>query len=235
MKRRGLVAGIGVSICLAGCIDGGPADGDEGNADDGTPANGGDTVTEDPRIDTPPYRIERPDPGADGEYDEEYLGENMPTEPSLGVERLPITAGGIREDSLRELIGSGEDAYRVRLVASEAGIDEVFDTDSMDDDAEDRLRGVDFDEAVVVAVESGFGSGSVAHRWGRAEGEGPVLGLHGYYTDPVIQTDDVTSRLSVLEVGRPEEGPDYARVRLTVGPDRRVSVNSTEGVVTMER
>ena len=237
MKRRGLVAGIGASICLAGCIDGDPIEGGEGNAGDETPENGDgdDTVTEDPRVDTPPYPIERPDPGGEDGYDEGYLGENMPTEPSLGVERLPIAAGGIRDGSLRELIGSGEDAYRLRLVEAESEVEEVFDTDAMDDDAADRLRGVGFDEAVVVVVESGFGSGSVRHRWGRAEDGGSTLDLHGYYTDPVVQTDDVTSRLSVLEVGRPEEGPDYARMRLTVAPDRRVNVNSTEGVVTVER
>ena len=104
----------------------------------------------------------------------------------------------------------------------------------MDDDTADRLHAVEFDDAVVVAVESGLGSGSVDHRWARGEPDSSVIDLHGYYTAPYFQTDDITSRLSVLELERPFEDIDYARVTLTVAEDRRVRFNSTEGLVLLE-
>jgi len=159
----------------------------------------------------------------------------MPTEPSLRFERFSIAAGAIRDSSLREAIGSGDDSYAVELVADEADIEDVLDTESIDDDEAERLRAVDFDESAVVVVESGFGSGSIRHRWGRAEGDGATLRLHGYYRKPFIQTDDITTRASVLEVERPADGLDHARVSLTVAEDRRVHFNSTEGAVTVDR
>ncbi len=251
MNRRTLLsgAGIGLSIGLCGCLEGGPVgdeNGENGNetADNGDDGDDGDdggteTISEDPRADSPPYPIEPPeppeDPGDDEAWNEAYLGENMPSEPTLRFERLSVPAGARRDSALREALGSGDDGYAAELVTEEAGIDDAFDTEAMDDDEEARLRAVDFDEAAVVVVESGFGSGSVRHRWGRAEEEGAVLRLHGYYTDPFIQTDDITTRGSVLELERPAEGLEYARVSLTVAEDRRVHFNSTEGVVTLER
>lgn len=259
MNRRTLLAGAGagLSIGLCGCLEegqigdgGNGADNDETDGGDGEADNNGtdggadsddetETITEDPRIDSPPYPIDPPetpeDPGDEEAWNEEYLGENMPTEPSLRIDQFSIPAGAIRDSSLREALGSGEDGYVAELVTEEADIEDVFDTESIDDGEEERLRAVDFDEAAVVAVESGFGSGSVQHRWGRAEGDGATLRLHGYYTEPFIRTDDITTRASVLEVERPASGLDYARVSLTVGEDRRVHFNSTEGVVTVDR
>lgn len=248
MNRRTLLVagGVGVAAALGGCLDestvddGTGADDGENGSDDGEAGDDDgtdDPITEDPRVDEPPYGIDRPEPpdgpGDDGAWPEEYLGENMPTEPSLRVEPLSISRGVLR-DHLRDHADPSEDAYRVRLLTSQADIDDIFDTDAPDDDAADRLRSVDFDERVVAVVESGFGSGSVSHRWARAEVDDGVLGLHGYYTDPYVRTGDVTSRLSVLELERSSDGPEYVRVSLTVAEDRRVQFNCTEGVVNLE-
>ena len=236
MNRRALLVagGLGVATALVGCLD------EPGADDGGTGADGGDgaddRIVEEPRIDDPPYDIdtpEQPEPPDDAEWNDDYLGENMPTEPSLRVERLSVARGGIR-DPIWDHADPDGDGYAARLLTDESDIDAVFDTEAMGDDAVDRLRAVEFDDAVVVAVESGFGSGSVGHRWARAEADGSVIDLHGYYTTPYIQTDDITSRLSVLEIERPPEGPEYARVNLTVAEDRRVRFNSTEGVVITE-
>lgn len=257
MNRRTLLAGTGAAFlaAVAGCLDGGAPGGGGGNGtggngtetDDGDPGTGTDDpgtgddavdpIPEDPRTDAPPYVIEPPEPPdtpGDGDaWNDDYFGENMPTEPSLRVEAISVPRGRLR-DPLRDHADPGEDGYRARLLTSESDVEDNFNTDAMDDDAVDRLRSVEFEDAVVVAVESGFGSGSVSHRWARAEADGSVLGLHGYYTDPYIQTDDITSWLSVLEIERPPDGIEYARVSLTVAEDRRVHLNSTEGVVTPE-
>ena len=232
------------------------ADGDDGteSTDDGTDSGDGDddeseteeTVEEDPRVTEPTHDIERPDPPEDpkdpddpfdpedNDWNEEYLGDRMPTEPSLEFEPLSTAGVTIRETVLgvdEELSG---EVYRVRLVGDEDEYESVFDDVDADDETRDRLRAVDFDESVLVLVESGFGSGSVDHRWARIENDDGIAQLHGYYTDPYVRTADLTSRSSVLEVERPSDGLEFARVSLTVDEDRRVHFNSTEGTVSFE-
>ncbi|WP_311173574.1 hypothetical protein [Halobellus ordinarius] len=92
---------------------------------------------------------------------------------------------------------------------------------------------MDFEESVLAAVEIGYGSGSVEHRWARVESTEKGLALVGYYTDPYVQTDDLTTRVSLVEVFRPATEVEIAHIHLTVREEQRIHFNSTEGLVTI--
>ncbi|QCC47453.1 hypothetical protein [Halobellus limi] len=194
-----------------------------------------EVLAADPRVDAPPHAIERPetpeDPGDGDGWNEEYLGDAMATTPSLDFTTLAHR--GVARPPLRHR-GWEENLYWVTLVADGATRDTLLDLDALDEPARQRLREVDFDDSIVVAVETGYGSGSVEHRWTRVEETQRGVRLHGYYTDPWIQTDDLTTRGSVVEVDRPAGELALARVSLTVSEDRRIHFNSTEGLVTVE-
>lgn len=254
-RRRFLVsAGTGLTVLGAGCLSDGDLGGTDGPDDDGERADDEDEQTDDedddtdddtdewadeepipeePRIDEPPYPIDRPEPPDDhddSDWNEDYLGEELPTEPSLSFE--PVSVGRGLVDGPR-LDAFDREQYWVELVETETQRDERFDLDGADEETRQRLEAVDFEESVLVVVETGFGSGSVSHRWGRVEDAADGLHLHGYYTDPYIQTDDITTWLSVLEVERPQGSLDLARCTVTVTENRRVHFNSTEGVVSV--
>ncbi|NUB92031.1 hypothetical protein HT576_13500 [Haloterrigena sp. SYSU A121-1] len=250
MDRRRFLAASGpsVAVAVAGCLRGGrlsDGSGDENGADDGsgpgTEADGdGTSVEEDRRVTKPPQKIEPPeppdDPEAFDEWNDGYLGEHMATEPSLAFDPLSVRIGWVRDTGLGlgTMERRADEAYEARVVADEDDYEETFYGDRMDGPLRSRLDGVDFDESVLVIVESGFGSSSVDHRWARVEADGAVVHLHGYYTAPYERNSDIDSRFSVLEIERPSEGFDLARVSLTVDADRRVRFNSTEGVVALE-
>jgi hypothetical protein len=245
------MTGFSLVSTLAGCVDSGTEPGDDrsdpddsdgvgdgsngrddvGESDDGN----GSVVEEDPRVDEPPQEIDEPEVPAEAEYDEasekwseDYLGEGIDSEPSLvfeGLGRLPI------EDPLDEL--DGGDQYRVLLVEDREELEAAVDQEAMDESPHEEVEAVDFGTSIVILVDSGYGSGSVRHRWVRAEEIDEGVHLHGYYTEPYERTADLTSRGSSLLIDRPES-PDLARVSLTVSEDRRVHFNSTEGVVTVE-
>ena len=195
-------------------------------------------VEEDPRVDEPPHEIEEPDipddEDADWEEREEawnegYLGENIETDPSLDFEALgPVS---LRSPVLRE---SDVDEFRVDVIEDESERDQTFALELLDEDDREAFEAVDFNEQVLVLVETGWGSGSVVHQWARIEDIDDGLHLHGYYTSPFEQTDDLTTRRSALLVDRPDGEIDLARVSLTTSEDRRVHFNSTEGIVTVE-
>lgn len=246
MIRRRLLAGTGTTLAAAigGCLDEqDPAGNDEDeqqssangeDSGDGDEEDSSDTgvetvdepIPEDPRESEPPYEI--PEQNPNDERDEEYLGAELSTEPSLEFETLSITtvSGGMEMDH-------GDDEYRVSLVTDEADYDEAFGDE--DDPAPSWIQQYDFDESVLVIVEGFVASTSYTHRWARVEAEGDgVIHLYGYERKPSPSTDDVGTYTSVLEVDRPTE-LRYARVSLTVGDDRRIHFNSTEGAVSTDR
>ncbi|MES3517376.1 MAG: hypothetical protein PPP58_06915 [Natronomonas sp.] len=219
MKRRHAIAAFGtVVVGLAGCFE----------AD--APEDDPDPVTEEPRIDEPPYAITEPDPPGDpdGDYDELYLGRAMPTDPSRSFRRL--SDARLRSDARRLTDLDAAEEFHVRAVTDDETRAATFDTD--DAASREAVESVDLDESTLVVVESGYGSGSIRHRFRRAEATDDGIHLHGFYTQPFVQTDDYTSRDSTIAVD--VSPPGLVRVSLTVAPDRRVHFNSTEGVVTVE-
>lgn len=130
------------------------------------------------------------------------------------------------------------EAYAVRVLTSAADVREVFDTggssetESGGSEGETPLDATDFEQYVLLVIESGFGSGSVTHHWQRVEATDRGLRLHGCHRIPYERTTDLSSRHSVVRVERPT-GFEVARVSLTVSKGRRVHFNSTEGVVSI--
>lgn len=224
------IEGLEVDLSLA--IEEG-IDGPSGTDDDG--GENREVALEEPRVDEPPYEIEEPEPpddlAEDGDWNEDYLGDEMPAEPTLEFEELD----GVRLETFALSIEDDDgDQYALDLIESREGLEERFDLDGMESGDRERVEAVDFDEQVVVVFESGFGSGSVHHSWKRVEEREEGIHLYGYYTQPYEQTDDYGSRLSVLGVERPDEGVELTWASLTVSPDRRVHVDSTEGVVAVD-
>lgn len=228
MKRRKYIATVAVALAapVAGCLDE-SSDDSTGNGDrNGT---GAGTIQEDPRTDEPPYEIQRPDdegvPNGE-EYNELYLCEQMPAEPTAQFEQLDVNL----DDHSLDLDGP-DPSYLVRLLATVEQLESVVAVEDSRD--RDRLESIDFDSQVVVLVESGFGSGSVNHHWKRVENDDGVVHLYGCYTQPIPRTDDYTWRHSALVVDRPDE-VEFARASLTVSEDERVHFNSTEGIVSTD-
>ena len=252
MIRRTLLTGVGfgLAIVLAGCLDGGSPSGRSDDGDDttdgtGTDAgddsdNGDDTdarlVEEDPRVDEPPYEIDEPDP-ADDEWNEDFLGDGMDQEPTLSFEPIDVPRQAVKDTGFDVVDDTDGESFQVTLVTDDDQFESVFATDELDEEYRSALTAVDFDDAVVLVVESGFGSSSIKHRWVRVEDEteeADVIHLFGYYSGPQYQTHDIVARHSVVVVDRPAEDVSFGRVSLTIDPDRRVHFNSTEGVVTIE-
>lgn len=229
MNRRTYLVSVGATAtaALGGCLAA-PNDPSSGGPREFPEPSG--TLTEDPRVDEPPYSITVPDVEDEGAWDDTYLCGGMETDSEVDMERLDVPVPfSLTNASL------DENEYRIQLIATPERRDEAFDNG-----VADGLSEIDFDTHVLLIVESGYGSGSVQHHWGRIDTEttedATALHIHGCYTDPVVQTDDITSHSSVLKVKRPElNSPLYARASLTVEPARRVTFNSTEGVVTLDR
>jgi hypothetical protein len=235
MRRRRFITAAGAltAATLAGCV----SNGDDDGSDNGTD-NGGDNGTDnggsnepvggpvpDQRADAPPHDPERPSRTDDpDEWNPDWLGEGMATDPSYPFEEVSVSLA----DPLLDGPLSNNDEYAVRLIASTEKLEAVVDMA----DAPERLQNVDFAEETVVVVESGYGSSSVQHAWKRVESVDDGLYLHGYHTDPFGGTTDYTSRHSVLVVETPAAEGDVAHVSLTDSEDWRVNFDSSEGVVT---
>ncbi|WP_255169847.1 hypothetical protein [Natrononativus amylolyticus] len=219
----------GLEVDLALAVEEGAGEPADGNGDEDE-----DVVPEDPRVDEPPYEIEvpeQPERGEEDDWNDHYLGEHMPAEPSLEFEtlsgvRLAEPAISVREEA--------DGRYAVHRIESAADRDASLDLEGVDEEVRDRLEAIDFDRHLLVVVESGFGSGSVHHRWKRVEAVDDGVHLHGYDTRPHVVTSDYRAHRSALLVERPADDDDdsLARVSLTINAETRVHVNSTEGAVT---
>lgn len=191
-----------------------------------------DTPTESgpdrPYVSEPSHEIDIPEQDSD-QYNEEYLGAQMPTQPSIEFEELSVGHSVLWQDSLTDM--SGEEFW-TQIIRTESARDALFDMERIDETEREQLESVDFEESVLVIVETGYGSSSVDHRWARVEETQEGVHLHGYHTDPREKTDDVTTWFSVLEVERPATSGPQAVVSLTVSPDRRVTFDSTNGEVS---
>jgi hypothetical protein len=182
-----------------------------------------DTVSRQ-RVDEPPHSPEQP---ARDNWDEHWLGDGMATEPSLPFETV---AAQLSSTQLQGYT-TGEAEFAATVVGSPEALESVIDTET----APEQLETVDFSQETVVVVEDGYGSSSVGHSWQRVESTDNGIHLHGYRTDPQVQTTDFTSRHSVLVVEIPADEVDRAGVSLTIGENERVNFDSSEGVVAVKK
>lgn len=232
MNRRQLLGGaILAAATLPGCLQGGEADAENGG-DEPTTA-----IPEEPRVDEPPYEVEE-QPDDQEAWNELYLCENMPA--ATDLEFKMVSAPRLTDPLLSATDGDNSgNEYAVRALTSAAEVREVFDVGSDDgggsgdEEAEEPIDAIDFDAHVLLVVEDGYGSGSIAHHWKRVEATDRGLRLHGCHMVPYLRTADVTARHSVVKVERPNDF-QFPRVSLTVSKERRVHFNATEGVVSVD-
>ena len=177
------------------------------------------------RVDEPPHSPEQP---ARDDWDEHWLGDGMATEPSLPFETV---ATQLSSTQLGGDYTTGEAEFAATVVGSPEALESVIDTET----TPEQLETVDFSQETVVVVEDGYGSSSVGHSWQRVESTDNGIHLHGYRTDPQVQTTDFTSRHSVLVVETPADEVDRAGVSLTIGKNERVNFDSSEGVVAVKK
>lgn len=240
MERREFAIGaLLTATAMAGCVEGaaenenggdengGDGNGDEGGADEPTTA-----IPEEPRVDEPPYEIEeQPDDG--DEWNPLFLCEHVSAASEL--EFRMVSAPELTDPLLS--VGDHDGAeYAVRVLTGAAEVREVFDvggTGGDGDEPAEPIDAIDFESYVVLVIESGYGSSSITHHWKRAESTDRGVRLHGCYRKPYVRTADVSPRHSVVRVERPDEF-EVASVSLTVGEERRVHFNSTEGVVSVD-
>ncbi|SEP86970.1 hypothetical protein [Natrinema salaciae] len=238
IDRRRFLAGAAVAAATsAGCLQA-----DDGSGSGNGNGNGGTepttAVPEAPRVDEPPYEIPEQPTDAE-EWNQLVLCENMSGDSDLEFQQVSAP----RADLLLPTADSGNEVYAVRALTSAAEVREVFELDGdggdggggddTDGEPEEPIDAIDFEENLLLVVESGYGSGSITHHWKRAETTDRGLRLHGCHTEPYERTDDFTSHHSVVRVERPDDF-EIASVSLTVGPDRRVHFNSAEDVVSVE-
>lgn len=244
MNRRRLLTSLSffssalVVPSVSGCLaadsdgeDGQPADENRDDMTDGAPNGEPDEVdrlvVEWERNDIPPYPIDRPDADDIQLTYDEYLGEHMPTEPSLGFEELPIDSTQVRDHSILP----GPNSYVIILIENERERDDVIDLEEFGSEARERLETVDFDEEVLALVGDCCGSGDTEHRWARVEETATGIHLHGYLFKG--DTDDWARRYSLLAIERPAEHLEQATASLTIRADTRVHFATNEGPVQL--
>ena len=226
IPRRTFLAGSALAtVASAGCLQN--TDRTDGNGNGaGEPTT---AVTEDPRVDEPPYEVERP-PSDRGAWDALYLCENVPSTGDLSFERLAARRPELLVSTHEP---DGGSVYAVRALTGVEAVRQAFDTNEGGDDPDGPVDQVDFERFLVLVVEDAYGSGSITQHWTRVETTDRGLHLHGCHRQPYEQTDDLAPRHSVLRIERPDDF-EFTRVSLTVDVDRRVHFNSTEGVVRVD-
>jgi hypothetical protein len=196
------------------------------NCTGGNEPTGGSVPSE--RVDEPPHDPQPPsDKTENAEWNDHWRGSGMATEPSYVFGAVPVS---LTDPQLDGAPPPWRSKYAARLVTSPVELETIVDMES----APEPLQTVDFDEQLVVVVESGYGPSSVEHVWRRVEAVEDGVYLHGYYTDPLEEAGDYSARYSAVVVETPATADDRAHVSLTVDENRRVNVNSSEGVVTVD-
>lgn len=246
MNRRELLAAsgatlvLGVSGCLGDTAAGGNGDEESDDDDDSSETNDQEdqdapSCQESPYIDEPTHEINVPED--DDEWNADYLGEHLETDPTLSFDVLYL--GGTHAPYTDFLtIHDGDQAYVVKLIQSKEEVEEIIDLDyfpvNEDDERGEWFEAIDYDESVLLLVGSGMGSGSVQHRWARIEDVDDHIHLHGFYTDPQWKDDDYGPRYSAIAVELPNDAPDAAEVSLTISERCRVNFHSDDGIVVLE-
>lgn len=253
MNRRRLLASAGLALTspLAGCLGGdepspgigtvetppdGPfpcrspgVEGVDAISDDGPDARKR-VIDEWRRNDVPPYPIRGPSSdGSDTDWNPDYLGERMPTTPSLEFEQHTF---GIREDESDGYVPVEESwTYVVDLVTAEDRTT-VLDVERLDSRIRQRLADIDYVASIVVLFVDCCGMESSRHRWARVESTASGVHLHGYHTRAGGGQLIPHTRYSVLEIERPDTAVEHACVSYTVQEPTRLHVASTDGRIT---
>jgi len=173
------------------------------------------------RVDTPPYEI--PEQGeSENDWNPNYLGTNLSTTPSINFTTRVDASLSDKKIDIRNMEESNE--YLVRVIDNESTMNDILNTGSEID--------IDFNEEILLVIESGFGSSSLIQRWNRVEETANGIHIHGYMYKPFNHRLDFKSRSSVVKVERPDNIDNItAYVSLTVDREFRINFNSDEDIV----
>lgn len=227
-RRRFVLVGASAgTVLIAGCVETFPGDDSGGNSSDDTSGGNGEPCekVDFMLVDEPPHEPERPPtPDSPDDWNEHYLGDGMADDSAVAFDRVDLR---FHEPIVDPIDYGDESVFYAELITSRDEFDERVA--SVGTESEDRVAAIDFDEEAVVAVLSGFGSSSVRHEWVRVDSNCNELHLHGYYVQPYVQTDDVTSRVSGVVLEKPDE-LERVWVSVTTGEDTRVNFPTDEDV-----
>ena len=242
MQRRALLAGFGASGIglIAGCLgDTATNPGDDGDSPDRFECDAGDAdqpieIEGFPGIDAPPHtiipedRIDN-DEGtmAGGDWNPNYLGECMDTEPTVAFEYYRQRAGIADDASLWSARPDEERRpfYWAQIATSEADVDEIWD------ERPPEMPGVDFDESVVILLQHGLYSSSQRSEWVRVEEEGGDLHFHGYQRDPWIHDADESAHPTIIRANVPANDVERVTLSLTRHREQRLHFRPDDGIV----
>lgn len=216
MNRRKFIASGSsvVAISLSGCLDIFRRNNGEPDSNDEYP----DLPSEE-RVDTPPYEITTPSDRED-EWNPHYMGKNLSKNPTRNFS-TNVNAN-LRDQKIRieDMIESNE--YIVRIIDNEEDLNNILNTN-------DNFN-INFDDEILIVVESGFNSSSLMHQWQRVEDTSDGIHIHGYMYRPYDRRLDFESRSSIIRVDKPDN-LEKAYVSLTIDPEFRINFNSSEGIV----
>ena len=194
-----------------------------------TPA-GDRHVREWERCDLPPYPIEWPDAETEAEWNADYLGEGMATEPSVPFE---VTTATIRRDEVGGRSAYPPGAYVVEVLDGPDAEPSV-PTGTFGARVRERVEDADFTSSVLVLVADCCGLPDSGQGWERVESDGDALHLHGYrkpsWGGALIQS----VRFSLLEVERPASAVEVACASYTTDETARLHFDSTDGLVEFQ-
>lgn len=217
MNRRKLLSSSSVLIgaSLSGCL--GFFSSDE--EDDETPE------PPDPeRVDKPPYDITIP-PNTESNWNPHYLGTNLESSPSINFSSVNEITVSQQKLNINDMEESNE--YYAKVIDNESDMHSELNVP--------KNYNINFDENILLIIESGYGSSSLRHQWNRVEETRNGVHLHGYIYEPYDKNLDFSANSSVLQIERPNNTDDIiANISLTVDANFRVNFDSSEGVIGIE-
>ncbi|WP_159903568.1 hypothetical protein [Salinirussus salinus] len=181
------------------------------------------------RCDLPPNAgaIEHPDADTAAEWNADYLGEGIATEPSVPFE---TTTRAVRETNWI----SGDSSYVADVLDSEDAEPSV-ETGEFGDLIRRRVEDTDFSESVLVFVGDCCGMPTSGQGWARVEASGGTLHLHGYRKRPYGGPQVPAGLYSLIEVERPAAELDVACVSYNHAQQTRLHFDSTDGPLSFLR
>lgn len=214
MNRRKFIAtssSIG-AVSLSGCLD---IFRREDNENDELP----DPPSEE-RVDTPPYEINVPYNNVD-DWNPHYMGQNLSSTPTRNFSENVNASLSDQKIRIEDMVESNE--YLIRIIDNESEMNDVLNVGNN--------FNINFEDEILLVVESGFNSSSLMHQWRRVEDTSDGIHIHGYMYRPYDRRLDFKSRSSILRVNKPDMDDITAYVSLTVDPEFRINFNSSEGIV----
>lgn len=173
------------------------------------------------RVSEPSYDIDIP--SNESEWNSDYMGENMPSLPTVQFSRVINASLDDETLSVADMVESNE--YHVRIIDNREDLDNILNPDNS--------FSIDFSDEVLIVVESGYGSTSLIHEWKRVEEIDGDLHLYGFYMKPFDRRLDFAPKSSIIRVEKPDN-LESIHVNLTVTEEHQVHFDSDEDIVSIE-